>query len=131
MIRHRRLHRHDAQQLQQMVLHHVAQCAGLVVEGAASLDAQLLGHVDLHVTMTAAAPQRLEQRVAEAQRQQVLHRLLAEIMIDPIDLPFGKDRADVLVDVSAEARSVAQRLLEHHARCRASPARPPPGSGRS
>jgi hypothetical protein len=61
VIRHRRFHRHDAQQLQQVILHHVAQRAGLVIERAASLDAELLGHRDLHVTDAAAAPQRLEQ----------------------------------------------------------------------
>src|ERR1700722_14650784 len=38
----RRLHCHDAQQLQQVVLNHVAQGAGLVVEIAAALHAQLL-----------------------------------------------------------------------------------------
>ena len=74
-----------------MVLHHVAQRAGLVVELRAPLDAELLGDRDLHVLDAAAAPQRLEQRVAEAQRQQVLHRLLAEIVIDAKDLLLGED----------------------------------------
>ena len=69
-----------------MVLHHVAQRAGLVVELRAALDADVLGDGDLHVLDAAAPPQRLEQRIAEAQRQQVLHRLLAEIVIDAKDL---------------------------------------------
>ena len=45
----RRLHGHDAQKLQQMVLHHVAQRPGLVVKVPAPLDAEFFSHGDLHV----------------------------------------------------------------------------------
>ena len=86
----RRLHRDQAQQLQQVVLHHVAQRAGPVVEVAAAFDAHRLGHRDLHVVDRGRVPQRLEQHVGEAQRQQVLHRLLAEIVIDAEDLLLGE-----------------------------------------
>ena len=78
----RRLHRHQREQLQHVVLDHVAQRAGTVVVAAAVLDAEGLGHGDLHVVDVLRVPQRLEQRVGEAQRQQVLHRLLAEVVVD-------------------------------------------------
>ena len=65
-----------------MVLHHVAQRAGAVVEVAARADAELLGQRDLDVGDALAPPQRLEQRIAEAQRQQVLHRRLAQVVVD-------------------------------------------------
>ena len=65
-----------------MVLHHVAQRAGAVVEVAARADAERLGQRDLDVGDALAPPQRLEQRVAEAQRHQVLHRRLAEVVVD-------------------------------------------------
>ena len=45
----RRLHRQVGENLQQVVLDHVADRAGLFVEGPAALDAELLGHRDLHV----------------------------------------------------------------------------------
>ena len=45
---HRRLHREVAQHLEQVVLHDVADRARLVVELAAALDAEVLGHRDLH-----------------------------------------------------------------------------------
>jgi hypothetical protein len=54
-----------------MVLHHVAQCAGVVVEVAARFDAEFLGDRDLDALDPLAAPQRLEQRIAEAQREQI------------------------------------------------------------
>ena len=39
-----------------MVLHHVAQRAGLLVVAAAALDADRLGHRDLHVVDEVAVP---------------------------------------------------------------------------
>jgi len=66
----RRLHRDDREQLQQMVLDHVAQCAGLIVERSAATDAKLFRDRDLDVVDPFAAPQRFEHHVAEAQREQ-------------------------------------------------------------
>ena len=57
--------------------HHVAQRARLVVVAAAPLDADRLGDGDLHVVDVAAVPDRLEDAVAEAERQDVLDGLLA------------------------------------------------------
>ena len=71
------LHGHDAQQLQQVILHHVAQRTGRVVELSTPLDPEFLGDRDLHVLDQPATPQRLEQDIAEAQSHQVLHGLFA------------------------------------------------------
>ena len=59
----RRLHRHQRQHLEQVVLDDVADDAGLLVEGGAVLDAQRLGHGQLHVVDVAVVPDRLEDRV--------------------------------------------------------------------
>ena len=45
----RRLHRDEREELQQVVLHHVAQRAGLLVVAGARADAFRFGHGDLHV----------------------------------------------------------------------------------
>ncbi len=74
-----------------MVLHHVAQRAGVVVIVAAALQPDRLGDGDLHVIDDIAVPQPLEDRVGEAQRQQVLHRLLAEVVVDAEGLRLGED----------------------------------------
>ena len=68
-----------------MILHDVANRAGLVVEGAAPLHPEWLGHRDLHVLDELAVPDRLEEGVGEAEEDQVLHRLLPQIVIDPED----------------------------------------------
>ena len=62
----RRLHRDDRQQLQQMVLHHVAQGAGVVVEIAARLDPDLFRDRDLHVLDPLAVPQRFQEGIGKA-----------------------------------------------------------------
>ena len=84
----RRLHGDQRHELQHVVLHHVAQRAGFVVVRPAAFDANRFGHGDLHVVDVRGVPQRLEQRVREAQRQQVLHRFFAEVVVDAEHLVF-------------------------------------------
>jgi len=111
-----RLHRGQAQQLQQVVLQHVAHRPGFVVVVAAALDADRLGHGDLHLGDVARVPQRLEQRVAEAQRQQVLHALLAEVVVDPEHAGLVEHAGHAVVDRDRALEVVADRLFQQHAR---------------
>ena len=119
----RRFHRDDRKQLQQMVLHHVAQRAGIVVEVAARFHAEFFGNRDLNALDPLAAPQRFEQRIAEAQRQQVLHRFFTEVVVDPVDLFFSEDFADRIVDCIRRLEVVAERLFQHDARILVQPDR--------
>ena len=73
-----------------MVGHHVAQRAGGVVEAAARADVDRLGGGDLDMVDVAVVPHRLEQRVGEARDHDVLHRFLAEEMVDPVDLALAR-----------------------------------------
>ena len=114
-VARRWLHRDHRQQLQRVVLDHVAQRAGAAVEIAARADAERLGQRDLDVGDALAPPERLEQRVAEAQRHQVLHRRLAEVVVDPKRLLLGEYRAHDAVDLLRARQVVAERLLEHDA----------------
>jgi hypothetical protein len=52
-------------------------------------------------------PQRLEQRIAEAQRQQILDGFLAEIMVDPENPLLRKGGGDRVVDLAARRQIVA------------------------
>ena len=111
----RRLHGHQAEQLQQVVLHHVAQRAGVVVVLAAAADADGLGDGDLDVVDPARVPQRLEEGVGEPGDEEVLDALLAEVVVDPEDLRLVEDPADGVVDRAGGGEVVADRLLEDDA----------------
>ena len=123
----RGLHRRQAEHLQYVVLHHVAQCADpfVVADAAASHFARLavvlreplfLGHGDLHVVDVLVVPQRLENAVGKPQHQQVLHGLLAQIMVDAVGLMFVEARAHGGVHRPGTFQVAADRLLDDHAR---------------
>ena len=78
---------------------------------------------DLDVGDVLAPPQRLEQRVAEAQREQVLHRRLAQVVVDAEDLLLGEDAAHARLIARLRGQVVAQRLFQHDARVRRRSAR--------
>ena len=89
-----------------MALNHVPHRARRFVERRPALDAQRFRRSDLHVIDEIAVPERLEDAVAKAEHQQVLHRLFAEIMIDAIDLRFVEYAAELSRSASrAEAPS--------------------------
>ena len=102
----RRLHRHQREQLEHVVLHHVAQRAGALVIIGAALQPDRLGDGDLHVVDVRRVPQRLEQHVGEPQREQVLDRLLAEIMVDAERAVLGKGAATASLISRLDSRSV-------------------------
>ena len=95
---------------------HVAERAGLLEEAGAALDRQLLRHVDLDVVDVLAVPDRLEQAVAEAKGEDVLHRLLAEEVVDPEDLCLFEHAVQGLVERSRGGEIVAERLLDDQPR---------------
>ena len=98
-----------------MVLEHVPQDARALVERRAVADADRLGHRDLHVVDVAVVPHRLEDAVGEAQDEDVLDGLLAEVVIDPIDLLLGKHREQNAVELPPRLEVVPEGLLDDDA----------------
>ena len=64
----------------------------------ATFDAEGLGRAELDVVDVGAIPDGLEDGVGEAQRKEVLDDLLAQEMIDPIDIVFVERTGDVGVE---------------------------------
>jgi len=60
-----------------------------------------------------AVPDRLEHAVGEAQHQNVLHRLLAEIVIDPVNLVFIDELEQFAVQRPRGSQIGAERLFHH------------------
>ena len=111
-----RLHRHQAEKLHHVILNHVAKRAGGVVIGASAAGhADLLGHRDLHRADVPAVPDRLEDAVAEPQGQDVLDGLLAEVMVDAVDLALVEHGGDVPIQGAGALEIAAERLLDDHA----------------
>jgi hypothetical protein len=63
-----------------------------------------------------AVPERLEDAVGEAQRQDVLDRLLAQVVVDPVDLLLLEHAGDQRVQAAGGVEVVAERLLDDDAR---------------
>ncbi len=110
--RGRRFHRGEGEKLEHVVLHHVARRAGVVVITAAALDAHLLGHRDLHVVDVEPVPERLINGIGKAEINQILHRLLAEIMVDAEDILFRKSALERAVEFFRALEIGPERLLD-------------------
>ena len=96
--------------MQQVVLHDVAQRPHFLVERAPPLDAEVLGHRDLHVVDVLVVPDRIEEAVGEAKVQKVLHRFLAEVVVDAEDRGFREHLVERRIE-RARAREVAAEGL--------------------
>ena len=123
--RRRRLHADVGQHLHEVVLEHVADDAGVVVILAPRLHAHRLGRRDLDVVHVRGVPERLEHRVGQAEGEQVLHRLLPEVVVDPIDLLLPPPCEQVAVQGDGRVEVLAEGLLHDDA----SPAREPREAG--
>src|SRR4030095_4448474 len=97
-----------------MILHDVADRASLLVELATPLDAKALGHRDLDVLHVAPVPDRLEERVGEAEDEDVVDRLLAEVVVDAEDRRLREYRVQDAVQLLRRSEIAAERLLDDH-----------------
>ena len=110
--------------MQQVVLHDVADGAGLLVERPAPLHAERLGHRDLHAMHVVTVPDRLQKRIRESKVDQVLHRLLAQEMIDAKDLRLVEVTEQHLVELAGTVEVAAKGLFNDDPRSLAQPEPP-------
>src|SRR5699024_11450059 len=101
----RLLHRCQREQLQQVVLDHVPGGADAGVVAGAGAEADVLGHGDLHVVDEVGVPDRFVQLVREAQREDVCHLLLAQVVVDAEDVLGRKTFSTTSLSSRAEVRS--------------------------
>ena len=110
--RDRRLHGDEREELQDVVLDHVAHGSDAVVIPGAESDAFLFGGGDEDALDEVAVPDRLEQRVGEAKREHVLDGVLGEVMVDAEDLLFLERRRKLGVELARRRKVVSERLLD-------------------
>src|SRR5215831_8596974 len=82
----RRLHRQVHQDLKQVILNNIADCASLIVECSSALNSEVFRHGDLYALDLIAVPERLEERILEAEEDHVMHWSFSQIMIDAEDV---------------------------------------------
>ena len=106
-----------------MVLDDVTGRADAVVVARPAADPDVLRHRDLHVVDEAAVPDRLVERVGEAQREDVLDRLLAQVVVDPEHRLGREDLVHDRVQLLRRFQVAAERLLDDDPPPRRVPAR--------
>ncbi|MNC89090.1 hypothetical protein D3C83_49880 [compost metagenome] len=74
----------------------------------------MLGHRDLHAFHVVAIPQRLEKSVGEAKVHQVLHRFLAEVMVDAENIRICENLSQHRIERARRGEIPAERLFDHH-----------------
>src|ERR1051325_2609133 len=99
-----------------MVLHHVAQGAGAVVELSAALDAESFRHRDLHAFDKLAIPQRLEKGICETEEEQILHCAFAQVVIDAKFSFFAENALHHGVYLPRGGEIASERLFDDDAR---------------
>ena len=112
----RRFHRAQADHLHQVIDHDVAQRPDRIVEVAAVLDPEVLGHRDLDCRDVVPAPDGLEHRIREPEEDDLLGPHLPEVVVDPEELGL----VDVLVELFRQSvrggQVVTERLLDDDTR---------------
>ncbi|MNM47696.1 hypothetical protein D3C81_586680 [compost metagenome] len=111
----RRVHGDQAEQLQQVILDHVPQLAGLVEVTPAAFDTDLLGHGDFHVGDVILVPLGFEQAVGETQGDQVLDGLFTQIVVDAVGAVLREELRHGVVDLARGFQVRANGFFQHHA----------------
>jgi hypothetical protein len=96
-------------------LHHIADGACFLKISAATAHADVFAHGNLHVLDGLTIPQLLEDGVGETEHHNVLHRFLAEIMIDAQHLPLTRVLHQLSIEFAGGLQIVPERFLHHHA----------------
>jgi len=108
----RRFHGHHGNQLEEVVLDNVPDNPGLLVEGAPALDPEVFSDRDLDMIDMTAVPEIFKDTVRKTEEDNILNRLFAEIVIEPIDLVSSNASVSTLFSSQPRGgpcRTVSQR----------------------
>src|SRR6202161_3249608 len=111
----RRLHRENRKDLEQVILDYVADGAGLLIERAPALDSKVLRHRDLDTLDMVAIPQGFEHCIAETKIHHVMHRTLAEEMVQTEDSAFFKSSEQDAVEFPGGSPIAAEGFFDNDA----------------
>ena len=112
----RRLHGKQRDDLEEVVLNHVAQTAGGFVKRAAVPHAEILGQGYLDASHVVAVPDRFQEGIGEAEIEDIHDRLLPQEVIDAEDRVFRERRARDAVELPRGGQVASERLFDNDAR---------------
>ena len=101
-----------------MVLHDVAERARTVVKLAATGDTVVALSADrvLHAFDELPIPQGLEKRIGKAEKQQVLNRIFAEVVVDAKNVFFPEDAVHHPVQCLRGGKILSEGFFDYDAR---------------
>src|SRR5258708_7367407 len=103
-----------------MILDHIADGAGLIIEGPSALDAEILCHRYLHALDIVAIPECFHKRICEAEGDHVIHRPLAQIVVDPENCTFIELSEKDSIEVLRRSQVMPERFFDDNpSPCRA------------
>ena len=108
-------HGDEAEELEEMILDHIAEGASAFVVGATGFDAEGFGGGDLDMIDVAVIPEGLEDFVGEAEDHDILGGLFAEEMVDAEGLAFGEGFANDGVEIFCGGEVSAEGFFDDHA----------------
>ena len=97
-----------------MVLEDVSDRPGFLIEAAPAFDADVLSYGELHLFHHVTVPDSLDKGVPKAKNQEILNRLLAQVMVNPEDAILGDGLAQSHVEFDRRLQVVPERLLDNH-----------------
>ncbi len=110
------LHCYEAEELKEVILHHVTERAGfIVVTTAAAFHAEIFGTGDLDLFDVAAVPERFKNGISKTQDHEVLRGFFAEVMIDAVGVFFLEGLIDHAVKALGSREIGAERFLDDDA----------------
>src|SRR4030095_8042903 len=98
-----------------MILNHIADCAGLIIERASALNTKVLRHSNLYALDLIAVPERFQNRILEAEEDHVVHRPFSQVMIDAEDVLLIEGAEQDLIKLLRRGEVVPEGFLNDNA----------------
>lgn len=92
-----RFHRSKSKYLKEVILHHIPKCSGMIVISSTVFHTKRFGGGDLDIVDIMIVPNGFEERVRKTESEDVLNRLLPDIVIDSKNLIFRKSSCNECV----------------------------------
>ena len=108
------LHGSKAENLKKMVLHHISDDPKLIKVSATALGTKRFLEGDGDAGNAVSVPCWSKDHVAKPEADEVLHHLLAQVVVNPVQLLLGEKLLQMITQVSRAGRIFAKRFLHNN-----------------